>query len=79
MENQLEKVWESLNGCISFFLKKNPESCDLKTLFLRFKEVERVRDVFIYEKRDKEGKHFGFVPFGVNIDILKVEQMLNDI
>lgn len=74
-----KKVWESADGCISFFLKNFSKSCELKTLFVRFKEIDRVRNVFILDRRDKEGKRFGFIRFGGNIDIGKVEQEPNNI
>lgn len=41
------KVWDSSKGCTSFFFKNFPESLDLKTLFMIFKEVDRVGCLYI--------------------------------
>lgn len=40
----------------------------------RFKEVEKVKDLFISQKRDKRGNHFGFVHFGSDINRKVVEE-----
>ncbi|KAL8469021.1 hypothetical protein ACS0TY_032008 [Phlomoides rotata] len=48
-------------------------------MYSRLSEVERVRDVFIPKRVNREGKRFGFVRFGSNIDKCRVEQELNDI
>lgn len=73
------QVWESSKGFITFFFKNFPDSCDFKTLYLRFKEIEKVRDVCLLDRRDKEWKRFGFIRFGGGINKFRVEQDLNEI
>ncbi|KAL8480706.1 hypothetical protein ACS0TY_027302 [Phlomoides rotata] len=77
--NNWNNVWNSSSGCVTFYFKNFPDSCDVKVMYSRLNEVERVRDVFIPKWVNREGKRFGFVRFRSNIDKNRVEQELNDI
>ncbi|KAL8465920.1 hypothetical protein ACS0TY_035141 [Phlomoides rotata] len=51
----------------------------MEDMYKRFEEVEAVRDVFIPNKRNKNGQRYGFVRFGANVKIHMIEERLNNI
>ncbi|KAL8536824.1 hypothetical protein ACS0TY_012119 [Phlomoides rotata] len=78
-KNKWIDVWNPNNGCVSCFFKNFSDSCSMKELYRKFKEIGSVRDVFIPKRRDKSGTRFGFVRFGGNVDRMGMEQKLNNI
>lgn len=63
-------------GVLRSFSKKKPDSCDMKTLYGSIKMIEKVRDVFVLNRKDKKGKIFYFVRFGSDMNKVKMESEL---
>lgn len=88
----VEQEWQEVRGrrarqskakaevsCITFFSRNFPGQCTVVELKGRFVGVGQVEDVFISEKRDKQGKKFSFVRFKGRVDKEEVLQKLNKV
>lgn len=53
---------------VIFYFKNFPEAVDSRTLEKRVKEITKVKDLFIPNRRDNRGSRFGFVRFEMNIN-----------
>ncbi|KAL8511629.1 hypothetical protein ACS0TY_018148 [Phlomoides rotata] len=71
--------WNSSNDCTTFFFQNFPESCDWQVLYKKFNTVDRVRDIYIYNRVDKTGCRFSFVRFGDHVNRESVQMKLDDI
>ncbi|KAL8527603.1 hypothetical protein ACS0TY_005457 [Phlomoides rotata] len=79
IRNNWVEVWNPVRGCVTFFFTNFPATCSSNILIGKFREIAVVRDLFIPNRLDKNGKAFGFVRFGGNINISQVERDLNNI
>ncbi|KAL8536300.1 hypothetical protein ACS0TY_011790 [Phlomoides rotata] len=73
------EVWNPNKGCVTFFFSNFPIDCSTKELFEEFNKIDSVRDIFIPKRLDKKGKTFGFVRFGGNTPVARLERDLNNI
>ncbi|KAL6537767.1 hypothetical protein OROMI_025410 [Orobanche minor] len=64
---------------LTFLFKNFPEECELGTLIHKFEKVGEIWDIFCPNKRDREGKLFGFVRFPMKYDEERVLRDLNEV
>ncbi|KAL8507814.1 hypothetical protein ACS0TY_018372 [Phlomoides rotata] len=72
-------VWNPNSGYVTFFFTNFPTECSTKALAEKFNKIEQVRDIFVLNRLDKNGKTFGFVRFGGNTNKDRLEWDLNNI
>jgi RNA recognition motif-containing protein len=63
----------------SFFVTNFPDECKAVDLWPKFAHFGRVGEVYIPEKRDKQGRRFGFVKFRDVRDAEEQLKLLSDI
>lgn len=73
-----KSVWGNGKRQTTFFFKNFPDTCSVKELSERFKEIGVVLDLFVPKKKGNDGINYGFVRFGENIDKLRAERSLNE-
>ncbi|KAL8543611.1 hypothetical protein ACS0TY_004254 [Phlomoides rotata] len=76
-KNNLIEAWKPERGCVTFFFSNFPNDCGTNDLFGKFKEYGIVKDIFIPNKLDKNGRKYGFVRFGGEVNTVEMEQNLN--
>lgn len=74
-----KRVWDTDKRTMTFFVKNFPDSSMVRSLTETFGNIGWARDVFIPNKKGKDGIRYGFVCFGGNIDKARVERSLNNI
>lgn len=57
------KVWNDDKRFVTFFFKNFPESSNVHSLSEIFRKIGQVRDVFIPNKKGRDGIRYGFVRF----------------
>ncbi|KAL8472993.1 hypothetical protein ACS0TY_029998 [Phlomoides rotata] len=77
--NNWINVGNPARGFVTFFFTNFLANCKTKQLFEKFSEIDTVRDIFVPNRLDKKGKTFGFVRFGGNNNMAKIEWDLNNI
>lgn len=74
-----KRVWDSDKRFVTFYFKNFPDKCNVSDLAERFKVVGLIRDIFIPNRKGRDGTQYGFVRFGCNIDKTRAEIQLNNI
>lgn len=74
----MNRVWDSDKRFVTFFFKNFPDNRNVNDLTERFKDVGLVRDIFIPNRKGRDGVQYGFVRFGNNIDKTMAKTKLNN-
>lgn len=72
------RVWDSDKRSVTFFFKNFPDNENATSMVERFKVIAPVKDIFIPNRRGRDGVGYGFVRFSNSIDKRRAELMLNE-
>ncbi|KAL2963017.1 hypothetical protein AAZX31_17G177400 [Glycine max] len=69
--------WRDKQDVTSFYFTRFPDDATEKDMWIHFKQVGDVREIFISRKRNRNGKRYGFVRFKGVKDVHQMEKKLD--
>ena len=77
-QSYMRANWRDHKDVISFYFTRIPEDATVEELWFHFKQKGDVREVFIPQKRNNQGRRYGFVRYKGVRDMHQLQQQLDN-